>query len=553
MSTLSNLNSYKRTMNGIQSFDDGMGSTMENGSIVCNSFATDDLIVEDLNSSSITNSGSITTDTLNSTTGTITTLNTPTIQTSGTLNLTGSAIILNGTQSDTRTYISNYNNNSLELGTNNNLAYVDFHSSNTTTNYDSRISSQGIGEMSILSNSLKMYTNAGITTYSDSFNLLPSIGSGGSSTLTAQILNATTMNNTGTITSSIGNINTINSYNIGTDSIAANSGTIISLASTTLNTTTINNAGTTTSNILTATTSGTIPTLNSTTINNSGTTTSNILTATTSGTIPTLNSTTINNSGTTTSNILTATTSGTIPTLNSTTVNTTNINITGSISVPTISTTSATFQNIQPIANSTTTNLYTNNTGDLNVGGSGTLKLQGSSLNNTTSLNNLCINPANNNYNIKASTTIGSNYAQLKFKSSNSTNDFDTSITSAGGTSGTNGTGNLLLNADTIRINGNVYFENFIATQTIGSKTFNTTYQNFGTSAIFVSVTATSGSAAVMYAKTDSTGTPSTVVARAVLYINQDVQMFFIVLPQNKYRVDTTGTGASLLYWTEWS
>ena len=41
MSSLSNLNSYRRTMNGIQSFDDGMGGTMEDGNITCNSFSTD--------------------------------------------------------------------------------------------------------------------------------------------------------------------------------------------------------------------------------------------------------------------------------------------------------------------------------------------------------------------------------------------------------------------------------------------------------------------------------------------------------------------------------
>ena len=72
MSSLSNLNSYRRSMNGIQSFDDGMGGTMENGVITCKTISSSQLEVGTLTSTTILNTGLITsanvniTDTLNS-------------------------------------------------------------------------------------------------------------------------------------------------------------------------------------------------------------------------------------------------------------------------------------------------------------------------------------------------------------------------------------------------------------------------------------------------------------------------------------------------------
>ncbi len=224
MSTTTGNNYFTKSMNSIIEIDDGAGTVISDGVIHCNAFSANDLIITNLNSSSITNSGTISSNVINATT-----INTSTIQTSGTLNLTGSTTNLNGTQADTRTYISNYNNNSVELGTNTNLSYIDFHSSNTANNYDARISSQGVGDLSVLSNSLNVYTNTGITAYSGTLNIEPVIGSG-----TPSVLNVATINSNNII-STVGNITTLNASNIN-----SNGATITNLTSTTGNITTIN-------------------------------------------------------------------------------------------------------------------------------------------------------------------------------------------------------------------------------------------------------------------------------------------------------------------------
>ena len=270
-----------------------------------------------------------------------------------------------------------------------------------------------------------------------------------------------------------------------------------------MNSTTINNTGTTTTGTLASTTinntgTTTTGTLGSTTINNTGTTTTG-----------TLASTTINNSGTTSSNIITATTSGSIPAL--------------------------TCSSIQPINTASSINILTTSTGDINIGGSGNIYLN-----------------KNGNYALKTKTTTASNYAQIDFKSSNSTNDYDTQIVSAGGTAGTDGLGTLILKGDIIRLNGQVAFSDFIKTQTIGSKSLNTTYQNLKTSPIFISISATNGSPSVLTAKTDSSTPPTTQVAYTTLYNNVGQTIFFIVLPNNYYRVETSA-GGTLQLWTEWS
>jgi hypothetical protein len=319
-------------------------------------------------------------------------------------------------------------------------------------------------------------------------------------------------------------MNSVQSFDDGMGStmengvITCNSFSTDNFTATTLNSTTIINSGTTTTGTLASTTinntgTTTTGTLASTTINNTGTTTTGTLASTTinnTGTTTTgiLASTTINNSGTTSSNIITATTSGSIPAL--------------------------TCSSIQPINTASSFNLLTNSTGDINIGGSG----------------NICLNK-NGNYALKTKTTPATNYAQIDFKSSNSTNTYDTQIVSAGGTSGIDGKGTLILKGDVIRLNGQVAFTNFISSQTVGGKSLNTTYQNLKTSPIFISVSATNGTSSVLTAKTNSATPPTTQVAYTTLFNNVGQTIFFIVLPNNYYRVETSA-GGTLQLWTEW-
>jgi hypothetical protein len=427
-------------MNSVQSFDDGMGSTMENGVITCNSFSTDNFTATTLNSTT----GNITT--LNTNTANIETINSSTINNTGNTT-TQNLVMKNGGFS----YIGDISTYSEQF-------------INTTTNIYRYILYPPINKL--------LYTINGNNTLELTDTTATITGT----------LNTTTISNSGTTTTGTLASTTIN--NTGTTT----TGTLAS--------TTINNTGTTTTG-----------TLASTTINNTGTTTSNILTATTSGTIPTFNSTTINNTGTISSNIL-----------NTSTANISSINC----------------SSIQPINTASSFNLLTTSTGDINIGGSG----------------NICLNK-NGNYALKTKTTPATNYAQIDFKSSNSTNTYDTQIVSAGGTAGTDGLGTLILKGNVIRLNGQVAFTDFITTQTVGGKSLNTTYQNFKTSPIFISVSATNGTSSVLTAKTNSATPPTTQVAYTTLFNNVGQTIFFIVLPNNYYRVETSA-GGTLQLWTEW-
>ncbi len=408
-------------------------------------------------------------------------------------------------------------------------------------------------------------------------------------TVDTNIINATTGNigtgNIGTINSTLGTVTTLNSTtgNIGT--LNSTLGTVTTLNNTTgnigtVNSTTINNSGTINTDIIESNTinnTGNVTTNNLVMKNGGFTYTSNTstyseqfinavtniyryilyppinkllytingnntleLTDTTATITGTLATTTINNSGTITSNNLSSTT-GTMTTLNATNATFNNATINNSLTVPGISTTYANFQNIQAVTTTTDTNLYTTSTGNINLGGSGTVNFGSGNIHLSK----------NGNYSVKTKTTPVSNYAQIDFKSSNSTNDYDTQILSSGGTSGTDGKGTLILKGDTIRLNGQVAFTDFITTQTVGGKSLNTTYTNYKTSPIFISVSATNGSPSVLTAKTDSTGTPTTQVATTTLYNNVGQSIFFIVLPQKNYRVETSA-GGTLQNWTEW-
>ena len=216
------------------------------------------------------------------------------------------------------------------------------------------------------------------------------------------------------ISDGIINCNSFSSTNFSTNNLNSNSATITTINGTTgninnVNSTTISNSGTTTTNIINASTSGTIPLLNSTTINNTGTISSNIITATTSGTIPILNSTTINNSGTTTTGTMASTTinnTGTATTnvLHATTAVITDIsgnnadynyvdatNFTGLNSI--IGT--LTNQSITALTPASTANLWTSNTGDINIGGSGNVKIQNIQPTTPASTTNLFTNSSN--------------------------------------------------------------------------------------------------------------------------------------------------------------
>jgi trimeric autotransporter adhesin len=93
-----------------------------------------------------------------------------------------------------------------------------------------------------------------------------------------------------------------------------------------------------------------------------------------------------------------------------------------------------------------------------------------------------------------------------------------------------------------------------------GSRALNTVFQNTGSTPRFVSLTSTMGngsSAGYMNALTDANNPPTTEVARvgsgAVSSVGErsGLQVFFIVLPGNYYKVSTTGT-VILHDWTEW-
>jgi hypothetical protein len=415
-----------------------------------NTLTLDDtkILAPQIDSTTINNTGAITTDSLTLTSGTlgISTLETnniETVLTTDELTITGKILNYNGTQVQTRAFMcknTQTNPNYFTFETRNNNNTIEFHSYEFGNRRDGLIRCTG-----------------------------------GSDTI-----------------NDMGSMNFLCDY----ASFSCNTVDIPTLQSST-----ITNSGIITSNNFTATLNANIPTIYSTNINNTGILTSTTINNTGITTTGTLASTTINNSGTTTSNILNATTSGTIPAL--TTNSITKASGTLTVTAPTIQ------------LNGTVTSTTINNSGTLS----------------STTINNSGTTTSN----ILNATTSGTIPALT-------TN----SIAKASGT--------LTVTAPTIQLNGNLSFTNFISTQTIGGKAFNTTYTNTKTSPIFISVSATGTvPAGWLYAKTDSSATPTTIVSQTLLYNNVAQSIFFIVLPGNKYRVEATGGGGmSLLNWTEW-
>ena len=209
-----------------------------------------------------------------------------------------------------------------------------------------------------------------------------------------------------------------------------------------VNSTNINNSGTMTTGII-----------SSTNINNSGTITTDIIS---SNNINNLNkiitdilqSITINNSDTISSATLTSTflnCTGIFNANNSIITNTTitNANITNAnITNATfnISANDATFQNIQPITPSNTTNLFTNSTTTVSIGGSGIVNIGSASV----------YLSKNGNQSLETGTTATTAY--LDFHSGNNTNDYDARIISTGGISGSLGKSVLNFEANKLTI-----------------------------------------------------------------------------------------------------
>jgi len=88
--------------------------------------------------------------------------------------------------------------------------------------------------------------------------------------------------------------------------------------------------------------------------------------------------------------------------------------------------------------------------------------------------------------------------------------------------------------------------------QTQPTRVLGTVYQNTGTRARFVSASGTSwGSSAALEGISDTSATPTTVVAFFQIPATSECTVFFIVLPGSYYKV-TAGAGVSLAHWTEW-
>lgn len=99
----------------------------------------------------------------------------------------------------------------------------------------------------------------------------------------------------------------------------------------------------------------------------------------------------------------------------------------------------------------------------------------------------------------------------------------------------------------TASVNSNVSVQNVVT----GSRAFGTNFHNTGTKPLFVTAVAFTGAGPVINAYSDSSPTPTTLVCSESMGGSPgSVNVFFIVLPGNYYRVDAGGS--SLTVWTEW-
>ena len=104
----------------------------------------------------------------------------------------------------------------------------------------------------------------------------------------------------------------------------------------------------------------------------------------------------------------------------------------------------------------------------------------------------------------------------------------------------------------TAAINNAVQNQNVVT----GARALGTVFQNTGIKPLFVSVSVSCPGGAYAGAYTDAAANPSTVVAEAGSGSGgtaPQVQIFFIVLPGNYYKVAAIAGGPGLSIWTEWS
>lgn len=93
-----------------------------------------------------------------------------------------------------------------------------------------------------------------------------------------------------------------------------------------------------------------------------------------------------------------------------------------------------------------------------------------------------------------------------------------------------------------------------------GSRALGTVFQNTGVKPLFVCATVSSTTASLIQVFTDAAASPSTVVAQGGMTsgppsgvgVQAYFPMFFIVLPNNYYKITVSGS-SSMLSWTEWS
>lgn len=399
MTSLNNLNYYKRSMNSVQSFDDGMGGTIENGVITCNEFTTDTLTATDLNCTNI-NSTDINTYSITGTQGTF-------------INLFPS-----------NQYIKS------------SINYID--STGSILYYVQKI----------VSTIMKYIFYSPIT--SCVFNI------NGTDALT---LTSTTQTMAGTLS-----IPTINV----SSSLSAPTATITTANITTENTQTAN---ITTANITNAniTNSLTVPSISTT---NGIFQNIQPITASTTSNIYTNSTTAIKVGGSGGVNLATNSARyvdiNTNPSTNFVYLDFHSSNNGNPATYDArISSTGGTTSVGQGVMDITASNVLINSslafavnqtgTGTLNFGNASTVNtyFYSSNMWNYVSENKIVINPTSNNYQIKMGTTAGTNTNYINFKSSNTTGNYDTRITSVGGNA-TNGNGTLNLDATTINLNADV-------------------------------------------------------------------------------------------------
>lgn len=96
-----------------------------------------------------------------------------------------------------------------------------------------------------------------------------------------------------------------------------------------------------------------------------------------------------------------------------------------------------------------------------------------------------------------------------------------------------------------------------VSTQSVvtGSRAIGTIYQNTTGKPMFVAMQGQGSIANAVYiATTDSNATPTTVVTQSVVPTGgwNSAELFFIVLPDNYYKVTLSTGTPTLSYWTEW-